>query len=73
MKGMVKCFHCKEYDHIKMNCLEHADRNKSDSLSTSLAKEQEEYIGAVIIVSNCMDTFSHNEWILNLSRHVHIC
>lgn len=65
--------HCKEYDHIKRDYPKHANMKKSNNLKIKLVKEQEEYIGDVLIVSKAVDTFSHNEWVLDSSCLVHIC
>lgn len=66
----MQCFHCKEYDHIKRDYLEHVDGKKGDTPSTTLA---EEYIGDVLIVSKDMNTFSHGKWILDSDYPIHIC
>lgn len=47
-KDKIYYFHCKEYGHIKKNCLERVDMRKCDNLSTTIAKEQGEYIGDII-------------------------
>lgn len=71
--GKMQCFHCKEYGHIRRDYLDRSDRKKGDNPSTTLAEEHEQYIGDVLTVSRGMDTFSHDEWILDSSCHVHIC
>lgn len=58
---------------MRRDCLERSDRKKGDNPSIALAKEQEEYIGDVHIVFKGINTFSHDEWILDSSCHVHIC
>lgn len=57
----VQYFHCKEYDHMKRDFPERAAKKKSSSPNIALTEEHEKYIGDVLIVSKCMNAFSHDE------------
>lgn len=57
----MQCFHYNEYGHTNRDCLEHADRKKSNDLSTMLLEEHEEYIRDILTSSKSMDTIYHDE------------
>lgn len=63
-KGRVQCFYCKEFRHIKRDCLECVNKNKGDSpsgvvtMTTQKKDEHEEYLGDSLTVSKDMNSTS---------------